>query len=1014
MKKLILITLILLPFSVFAQFIDGPESVAFDKLNNRYLISSLNNGRIVEIDLYGEQQLLHDFSVSVLGNCVDDNFFYFSTPNEVYIMDLLNDEIVNQIPIPESSQLDGMTTDNNGFLYVVDGLAKKIFKINLATNEVSTFASGIELDMAQDLYFDSKTNRILMCPYRANAPIYSIDIITAEFDTLIETSIGFFDGITLDENSNIYVSNFQDGEIWQIDSSLTTEPYLLKRNINQPSGLDYNQSLKVLAIPSFDDDKIIFLEDDFKRINFQEHLAAGFAKPAGIFAADLNSDGFKDILSASSASSGVFWFQNDGEEQTSWQAREIDGSLTNALYVYAGFINNDTLCDVVAASWQENTICWYENLGGTTLSWTRHDVSTNFNGAHEVMLFDVDKNGTMDILGAAAESHEISIWYNSGGASPSWTKEVIDQNASGARSIAAEDIDGDGDIDLASASLESHEMTWYRNDGESWMEITIDDTYALSHKVFLTDMDNDGDVDILGSAYQEQNITWWENITFDSTYWIKHEIEDNFINQVIAHAIDLDADGQKDIVATSQGLHDIKWYRNDSYNSVEQWETIDLNLNFGGVWPLLACDMDNDGDNDIIAGGNNSNQIRYWENTLQDSATQNPVASISKSANSSCVGGSITFESTSLGEISNYSWYFNEGANPASSTEQGPIDVAYTTQGIKEITLIVAGSNGSDTTKTFIFIDNELHANIYPKDPEICSGTPTLMHIKGADSAVWEPSTYLNSPNQTFVTCTPYNDITYTITAFKGSLTSEITQTVLVDHIEYDDVCSAKQLNFGYNLGLTNECASVQENEPHPPLTGCTGQHSWCNEGGLQNSVWFKFEAPQSGNVKINTSGFDNQIALYNAESCEDILLGNFEILYANDDFNPDASAQISNATGLISGKTYWLQVDGSFGGQVGEFYIELSELESIKNIDYEEGMLIRPNPNNGNFEIELNNQFADCQLSLHSMQGLVLFQKNYTHQKKIEIANLNLNPGVYFCTVSTDGQTYNKKVIIK
>ena len=42
---------------------------------------------------------------------------------------------------------------------------------------------------------------------------------------------------------------------------------------------------------------------------------------------------------------------------------------------------------------------------------------------------------------------------------------MISTNADGARSVYAIDVDGDGDVDVLSASLLDNKIAWYENDG---------------------------------------------------------------------------------------------------------------------------------------------------------------------------------------------------------------------------------------------------------------------------------------------------------------------------------------------------------------------------------------------------------------------------------------------------------------------------------------------------------------------------------------------------------------------
>jgi len=78
--------------------------------------------------------------------------------------------------------------------------------------------------------------------------------------------------------------------------------------------------------------------------------------------------------------------------------------------------------------------------------------------------------------------------------------------------VYATDVDGDGDVDVLGAAAVADDITWWENDGsQNFTEHTIAGNFDYAISVYATDMDGDGDVDVLGAAMDANAVTWWEN-----------------------------------------------------------------------------------------------------------------------------------------------------------------------------------------------------------------------------------------------------------------------------------------------------------------------------------------------------------------------------------------------------------------------------------------------------------------------------------------------------------------------
>jgi len=139
---------------------------------------------------------------------------------------------------------------------------------------------------------------------------------------------------------------------------------------------------------------------------------------------------------------------------------------------------------------------------------------------YSVFALDVDGDGDVDVLSASYYSDTVA-WYENDGAQ-SFTERVITTLADGCWSVFAVDVDGDGDVDALSGNWEyGVPVAWYENDGaESFTRRVLDMAedanenwwqYDFGYSVFAVDVDGDGDVDVLSSYALSNAVIWYEN-----------------------------------------------------------------------------------------------------------------------------------------------------------------------------------------------------------------------------------------------------------------------------------------------------------------------------------------------------------------------------------------------------------------------------------------------------------------------------------------------------------------------
>ena len=79
----------------------------------------------------------------------------------------------------------------------------------------------------------------------------------------------------------------------------------------------------------------------------------------------------------------------------------------------------------------------------------------------------------------------------------------------------ATDLDADGDVDVLSASSSDHKIAWYENiDGKGGFgpQQVITTAATRAQSVYAIDLDGDGDLDVLSASMGDDKIAWYEQL----------------------------------------------------------------------------------------------------------------------------------------------------------------------------------------------------------------------------------------------------------------------------------------------------------------------------------------------------------------------------------------------------------------------------------------------------------------------------------------------------------------------
>jgi hypothetical protein len=221
----------------------------------------------------------------------------------------------------------------------------------------------------------------------------------------------------------------------------------------------------------------------------------------------------------------------------------------------------------------------------------------NTGDARAVAIVDLDGNGDLDLVRSGNGGLSVHLQPFHG---PSGAAVVVGRGTqSRPRSVAAGDLDGDGDLDLVSANEFGHNLTAFLQGnpgsfGTDPLVIGGIESTPFVRSVAAVDLDGDGDLD-LASMTESGGLVVFDQTAPQSFADVPLIIETG--PGLSAEVADLDGDGDQDLVATTDA--GLQVFSQLSPGSFAVPSSV---LGHSAGWPgrVAAADLDADGDLDLV------------------------------------------------------------------------------------------------------------------------------------------------------------------------------------------------------------------------------------------------------------------------------------------------------------------------------------------------------------------------------------------------------------------------------
>jgi len=253
-------------------------------------------------------------------------------------------------------------------------------------------------------------------------------------------------------------------------------------------------------------------------VMWERHFITETVKTEGAVFKDLNGDGVPDLALAHYGRSGVIWIDFAGSQP---KVHKAGGHDEDGHGIGGADIDGDGKVDLLTPNG------WFRNIAANTDNWEWHGEWSLGESGFPIVGYDVNNDGKTDVIYGRGHSYGL-YWLEQRGKGE-WVKHTIDESFSQVHVLKLVDLDGDGKPELLAGkryrghngndpgSYDPLAIYYYRIDTAtgkfSRAPVSVNGTAGAGTTFIVEDLDGDGDLDIAVAG--KTGVHFLENLNVD-------------------------------------------------------------------------------------------------------------------------------------------------------------------------------------------------------------------------------------------------------------------------------------------------------------------------------------------------------------------------------------------------------------------------------------------------------------------------------------------------------------------